>query len=164
MSQENNTDADFMHIINSDPTMSAKWQAITESVIVTAAELGAEITPEDCLRIPSARIAAMTSEGVDDTFLQRELTALPSYREAQRRIALKAEIEAGEQSGIDALAHLSPSQKMEYARANGLMRGVDSTEQPTKLDPVQEAELIKNIEGLSASARMNIARKFGLGV
>lgn len=158
-------DENFLNLVASDPAMSARWDSVTESVIQIAAESGATITADDCLRIPSARLAAMSTEAVlDDTYLTRELAVLPQYKEAKRAQAMREEVAAGNEEALAALDRLSPSERMNWARQNGAMLGVDRTDVPKKLSPEEERKLIERIADFSPSERMRIARKFSLGV
>ncbi len=158
-------DENFLNLVASDPAMSARWDSIVDSVIQIAAESGATITADDCLRIPSARLAAMSTEGsLDDTFLSRELSTLPQVKEAKRAQAMRDEVAAGNEEALAALDRLSPSQRLNWARQNGAMQGTDRTDRPEKLTPDEEKKLIERIADFSPSERMRIARKFGLGV
>ena len=107
----------------------------------------------------------MSTEAVlDDTFLSRELLTLPQVKEAKRAQAMRDEVAAGNEEALAALDRLSPSERMNWARQNGAMQGVDRTDVPEKLSREEERKLVQRIADFSPSERMRIARKFGLGV
>ena len=157
-----NTDQVFLDVLEGNPAIAAKWDAITESVIATAAESGATITREDCMRVPSARISAMTSEGLDTGEVERQLLNLPAVKEAHRARALRQEIEDGNAASIAAVYALPKSERMEWARKQGAMRGTDKDHPFEKLTPDQEKQLVQTIGSFPPSARMNIARRYNL--
>lgn len=148
----------FRKIIEtSSEVTKLKWTAICDKIVSSAAaELGVQIDRSDVVRLPAARIAALSDTELGDFMV--EVRRLPAVQKALEAQELRKALEAGSQEALASLPS-DPARRMTAARALGLGQ---KTEEKPKLTAAQERELIKKISTLPPALRAARAREWGL--
>jgi len=148
---------DFKNIVAASDRLKARWHATVDHMTKQARDLlSVELTPSDIVAIPSARLAVLTDDPISETWLE-EAKRLPVVAKAAKERALKAALEAGEESAHSDLSKLPRAERISRARELGVQGG-----KPTAKTPESEAILLRRCLTLSPQQRISFARANGL--
>lgn len=148
----------FRNIVAASPKLSARWDATADHIIGLArSEIGVELSREDVLALPSARLATLTDDGLSDTWRDEASRLLKQVKDHNERETLKKNIQDGESKALDDLARLPRDQRMTRARELGL----DSkTNSPVAGMPSSESERVRLLLSLPPAKRLALAREW----
>lgn len=152
----------FYDTIENDPAAQARLEQAVTKVQISARELGADISQEEAVSLPTVRLAATTDGWMDEDTLNGEMNNLAAVRAAKRQSVLRSELASGKSDALEAVNRLPPAERLNWSRANLPQERPDS--EPQKLTPEEEGRVIKGLEGLPSHIRMTVGRKHGLGV
>ena len=116
-----------------------------------------ELTPSDIIAIPSARLAVLTDDPISESWLE-EAKRLPVVAKAAKERALKAALEAGEESAHSDLSKLPRAERISRARE----LGIDGSKNAGQKTAESEAVLLRRCLSLSPQQRISFARANGL--
>ncbi|WP_170428148.1 hypothetical protein [Ruegeria arenilitoris] len=149
----------FRNIVSTGGDLTrARWEAVSDKIIGDANRLlGVELSREDVIALPSARIATLTDEPLSELYLD-EIQQLEGVKEQVRQHELREALEQGDDEAHAELARLAPHQRMARARRLGM------TDQPQRAptSAADEATLLRRLMTLSPAQRITKARAWGL--
>ena len=149
----------FRNLVSSGGDLTrARWEAVSDKIINDASRLlGIELSREDVIAMPSARIATLTDEPLSELYLD-EIQQLEGVKEQVRRHELRVALEQGDDEAHAELARLSPHQRIARARQLGM------TDQPQRAptSAADEATLLRRLMTLNPAERIAKARAWGL--
>lgn len=149
----------FRNLVAGDDRLKARWEAVSDKIVSDASHLlGVQLSREDVVALPSARIATLTDEPLQESYLS-EVKQLEGVQEQVRQKELKAALERGEEEAHAELNRLPRFQRMARARELG-MTGAEPTPAPSSV--ADEATLMRRLLTLSPAERLAKARAWGL--
>ncbi|SDW76483.1 hypothetical protein SAMN05444358_1011698 [Ruegeria halocynthiae] len=149
----------FRSIVANDDKLKARWEAVSSKIMADSSRLlGVELSREDVVAMPSARIATLTDAALSESYLD-EIKQLEAAQEQVRKNEVREALEAGEEQAHAELARLSPTERMSKARELGLTGGTPMAEPSSIAD---EATLLRRLLTLSPSERIAKGRAWGL--
>lgn len=159
--------SNFMTIVNSSESVSARWAELTEKAISDAREHGATIEPDDVLNLREVRLAAMGAP-LDSDAYQAELLNLPALSNVARKKAIaegdadaRAAAVADANRGKDDVHH--SHRTAHAARRLSEARDMGIATPPPEQDSLsrnERLEMLKDVD--NAATRLSLARKWGL--
>lgn len=160
MNEDEDNGDRFRHIIaNGTDREKARWDAVSDKIITEARSLlGVELTRDDVVRLPSARLAVLTDDSLSTRWLD-EARALDAVKEAMRQKELRDAIQQGEEAALATLPR-NPAQRMARARELGLTGETTSRRTPSSV--ADEATMIRRLLSMPPSRRLAKAREWGL--
>lgn len=157
MADQTDQTEDFRNIVAGDDRLKARWEAVSDKIVADAYRLlGVNLSREEIVALPSARLAVLTNEALSDLYLE-EVKQLEAVQAQVRQTELREALERGEE---DALASLpkNRAERMSAARALGMTD--TPTSAPTSI--ADEAVLLKRLLTLPRGERLARAREWGL--
>ncbi|WP_425080057.1 hypothetical protein [Ruegeria denitrificans] len=150
----------FRNLVSSGGDLTrARWEAVSDKIISDASRLlGVELSREDVIAMPSARIATLTDEPLSELYLD-EIQQLEGVKEQVRQKELREALERGEEDAHAELARLSPHQRIARARQLGM---TDTRQRREPTSAADEATLLRRLITLSPANRITKARAWGL--
>lgn len=149
---------DFKNIVAASDRLKARWHATVDHMTKQARDLlSVELTPSDIIAIPSARLAVLTDDPISESWLE-EAKRLPVVAKAAKERALKAALEAGEESAHSDLSKLPRAERISRARE----LGIDGSKNAGQKTAESEAVLLRRCLSLSPQQRISFARANGL--
>jgi len=150
----------FRNMVAGDDRLKARWEAVSDKIVSDASRLlGVQLSREDVVALPSARIATLTDEPLQESYLS-EVKQLEGVQEQVRQKELKEALERGEEEAHAELARLPRYQRMARWRDMGAQ---DATTKPDPSSVADEATLLRRLLSLSPAERMAKAREWGIG-
>lgn len=160
----------FRQQVAESPVLKERFDQIASYIIDAVAEShGVQITADDVVRMPVARLSTYANS---DDYLkgyEAECVLAPSVARAKERERLSAVLEADgdspEARGIAArLASMSGPQRLAWARANNVAepakKQADARSEGQTVE--ERAALVRQAENMHGGARIAFARKHGL--
>ncbi|OWY13524.1 hypothetical protein B6V73_17195 [Thioclava sp. JM3] len=148
----------FDSILKGDQLAQARFDAASAKLIADAAQIGIELTPEDCKQVPSVRLACLTDMGLTDSALE-EAKQLPQIAAAAQKAELARQLNEGDSVAHAEIAQLNPSQRLTLGREIERNRPHEAKSPPS---PEETHAAMLAIQSLPPSARLSYARKVGL--
>lgn len=121
--------ASFKAMLNDQINEDLKFKApeIAAQYITEAAQLGVQMTLDDCYSLPAVRLHVIAGERITENWLDEAEATLPPFQKAaEERAVMEAVMDARNDRHTDAvaeleaeLAKLSPAEKMSRARELG---------------------------------------------
>lgn len=160
--------ANFGSQLQASDVLQERFKPIYEAIADDVeAETGARPAPEDIYPMSCVRTAVFANSD-DWTAWRTESALIPAIRKAKERARLQDALErSGDRPEARALAkrlaEMTPTQKLSFARQNGLT-GVAKAQNAADKDrtPEETAALIRQSEALPAGMRLAFCRKHGL--
>ncbi|OOY02855.1 hypothetical protein [Thioclava sp. F28-4] len=148
----------FDNILASDQLAQARFEAASAKLIANAAQIGIELTPDDCKQVASVRLACLTDMGLTDSALE-EAKRLPQVALAAQKAELARQLSDSESAAHAEISRLNPTQRLSLGRE---IEAARPREERATLSPEETAAAMRAIQALPASARLSYARKVGL--
>lgn len=135
------------------PEFSAAMLRASNLVSSAAAERGLVVSLSDVLSIDSVKLATLADREIDIETAIQELSAIPAVQES---IKIKLQTAEGKKAMEAKLAGMTATQRMTFARANGLTGG---TRTPGDNGDTFDQRALDVLKG---AAKISYARKYGL--
>ncbi len=156
----------FTALLAADPTMQRAFDELADRLIGDSKH---PLTKDQCKQLTSVRLATLTQSDVDQAQYQAELADnFEVFRrdneEAQQiQILMDKNIaEAEEAEAALGLADMSGSDRLAYARANGLISSKTEPAKPAEYSAEDKAALVAQASKMGPARRAAFARQHGL--
>ncbi|MCG7518448.1 hypothetical protein [Ruegeria sp. Ofav3-42] len=137
----------------------ARWEAVSDKIIGDAERhFGVQLSREDIVAMPSARIATLTDEPLSPLYMD-EIQQLEGVKEQVRQKELREALEQGDEDSHAELSRLTPEKRLTRARELGM---IDKRQQSAPTSVADEATLLRRLMTLNPAERIAKARAWGL--
>ncbi|MBY5974501.1 hypothetical protein KUV28_19255 [Ferrimonas balearica] len=148
----------FQRVMNDDPAVASRFDALAETVVEHFATQGVQITADDLVGNSSLRIAAIAPDAGFN--MDRCLSEVRSNPRVSERVNIGG-IRKGLEDGTEDLSSLSRYQKMELGRKMDANK--KALTPPTEVDPETVAQRILILREVSdPQTRINLARQWNM--
>ncbi|WP_209598564.1 hypothetical protein [Ruegeria sp. HKCCSP351] len=150
----------FRNLVSSGGDLTrARWEAVSDKIIADAARLfEVELTREDVMSMPSARIFTLSDEPLSELYVA-EIQQLEGVKEQVRQKELREALEQGDEDAHAELSRLPPEKRITRARELGM---TDKRQQSAPTSIEDEAVLLRRLMTLNPVERLAKARAWGL--
>ncbi len=157
----------FRNLVAGSEVLKARWNAVADAAIESAAREGIVVNREDLMQLDSIRLNVISGEEAGTPWRDEAEQKLPAFaQKAQSRRFMNALNSANEAEAEKARADImarSPQERMRLAREGGeAFSGPVTTKKD--LSPEERAKVIAKLDaaGISGAERIKRAREAGL--